>query len=242
METNSRKHSRWLMFAGIGFVVTIIMLLILGVAFGGLYKRKLSDIVGQPQISELTSIEVKKIKKVTFQKRNTSSCIEVIPDGIVRIYTVCGEELDSAYRLDQNRNINKLFKTLQEKDFKSKRFSDTDEVYQVTLETETGTEIFYIVIGSDDEGEELLEIIEDIQEDIPRPSPSWKGPSTSGDGSSPFPSTAPSVGQNPSASPSPTPTSGPVLTFTCEFTESGGSKRPYNVSNVICTSEPSPAP
>lgn len=241
MEESPKKGNRWLVVAGIGFATTIILLVIFGIAFGGSYRRTLSNFVEEPKISELTTTEVKKIKKVTFQKRNTSGCIEVTPDGIVRVYSVCGEELESADRLDEKKNINKLFQLLREKDFKSQKLSADDEVYEITVETETGTEIFYVVVGGGGNEEELLETLDDILEDIPIPSatPIQGQPSFSpfAPSNSPQTSNGQIIYPSPSASPS-----GYVETFTCEFSETRTKKKPVNVSNIICTSDPSPAP
>jgi hypothetical protein len=242
MEGSPKKANRWLLLAGIGFAITIIILAILGLALGANYRKTISGLVEEPKINEITSTEAKKVKKIIFQKRNSSGCIEVTPEGIVRVYQVCQEELESANRLVDPKNLIKLFKLVTEKTYKSQSFSDNDEVYQVILETNTGKEIFYIVVGGSDQGDELLDTLEDVIEDIPDPTPTSYI-------SSPSPRNSPAVSGSTSpsgsslffSSPSPSP-SGYVETFTCEFSESGGTAKPKNVSNVICTGDPSPAP
>jgi hypothetical protein len=241
MGENERKSSRILLYVGIGFAAVIVLLVVFGMAFGGSYRKTLSEILPQSQINNLSTTETKKVKKITFQKQNETGCIEVTPDGIVRVYTVCNEKLDSANRVTETRNINKLFQLVREKDYKTRDFSDSENAYKVIVETESGTEIFYIVVDEGNESEELLDTLNDIIEDIPKssptPSPIYPTPSSPGASQS----TQPASSQSPNPSPSPN-SSEIVETFTCDFTESGDPRKPYNVSNVICTGEPSPAP
>lgn len=242
MDGTPQKRQKWLYFAGIGFALTLILLLVLGIAFGVSYRKSLTNVVPEPQINEMTSLVGKKIKKVTFQKRYSSECIEVTADGIVRVYATCGKELNSADRLRDPKNIFKLYKLLTEKDYKSDSFTENDEVYLVTLETETGTQIFYFVADSKDTNiAELINTFNNILGDLPGASPTPNFALLSS--SSPQVSASLPPPSGTSFYPTPSPSGASLTqTFTCDFSDAKGTKKPMNVSNVICTGDPSPAP
>src|SRR3989344_8837826 len=89
---------------------TVVVVMRLGVA----YKGGLSSLTGQKLPEEVSLKKKKNIKKITVQKEGSTDCMEVTPDGIVKIYTTCGQNLDSANRLTDTKNILKLFKLISE--------------------------------------------------------------------------------------------------------------------------------
>lgn len=207
--------------------------------FGTAYRRGLATLT-QPLPEALTLKKKKIVSRITVKKSGESGCIEVTPDGIVRVYENCEGELTSAHRLIDPKNILKLFKLVSERDLEKSKKSG-DNVYELILDTESGKEVVYVIIDGGDG--EIIQAIENIKGDVPGPvatpaiSPAPQTPvATPPAGSSPQIVSSP----QPSATP---PTGGQTtIPFVCDFSETSDSKKPYRVSNVVCTTEPSPVP
>lgn len=233
-----QKKSYTLYILGGILVIVFISSVVVILEVGKRYKGGLSQFMNEQTSQRVHSIKKKQIRKITIKKRGESDCFSVTPDGVVRRFAECDDNLTDADRITNTKNILKLFKILSEIDltkYKEKR----DGAYELVIETEDGLETIYIDIGEDTG--EIIEIIEDIEEEIPASSPEpsiFESPSSSGQVS---PSPFASGGYY--ATPTPTPSGGFGQTsFTCEFTDAQGNRKPYNVSNIICSTEPSPIP
>lgn len=232
-----------IIFIGIGiFVIVVVIILIISIKFGGAYKGGLSNFSNEIQDQEIVLKKKKQVKRLSIRKKGDTSCMDITPDGVVRQYDVCGGELTDAERLSDSKNITRLFKFVSESDI-TKLQDSGEDVYEITIYTETGTEVIY-VSNSGTNGQagqivqEIILIIGDIHNPTPTPnsSGSYESPRSSSQLSSPHASGI--------TTPSPTPTSQPesLTPFICDYVESGSKKKPYNVSNVICSNEPTTAP
>lgn len=225
-----------LVIAGIGLTVWRI---------GQAYRLGISSFEAKKTTEELTLKKKKIISKITIKRQGEENCIEVTPDGIVRVYRECGtQELESANRLTNPKSVLKLFKLVSETDLSKLDTSGEGELYQLILETDEGTEVVYIVFSDDSPPviEEIIETIENVEEEIPDPTP-IPNPSAS---MQLFPSggaTSPPQASGVVVSPSPSATPGTggsqEVPFNCDYQETSQNK-PVNVSNTICTSEPVP--
>lgn len=212
--------------------------------FGSAIESRLGQIIPVPTSGNISDTPSKKVRRITVMDE-TGGCIEVTPDGAVRVYKVCGDELDTAYRPQDPKYILELFtkvKALNTKKYMTKPV--TGEYITLVIETDQGTETIYLP-GTDQSGgspDDIIHTIDNIVDDIPPPTPTpTLLPSAT-------PSHSPSV--SPTASPTnaltgtPTPTGLPQGPegdpFTCVFDDNGTGK-PYRVSNVVCSTEPIPA-
>lgn len=218
-------------------VVAVSVLIVLGV--GRIYRERITSLE-QTRSQELKLTKRAAIRKITIKKKDETGCMEVTPDGAVRVYESCGGKLVSATRLSDPRNILKLFQIVSEADVSMYRDSGA-AVFELVIETDSGTQTIFVTSGG---GEQVISTISQIQGDIPQPSPTVLLPQSSQiTVQSPYPS--PSVSSAVSSPPpnsSPPPTVGGSIPFTCDFYESGGQGKPYRVSNVVCSTEPSPVP
>lgn len=218
---------------------------ILGVRqFGAAIQSRLESLAPAQSSQTVTDKPSKRVRRITVLDE-LGGCIEVTPDGAVRVYKECGTELDNAYRPQDPKYILELFQKVRTLNT-SKYSTVPSEGTYITLvvETDQGTETIYIPgSGSGGSPEDIIKTIDNIIEEIPPPTPT---PTI-------VPSATPSL--TPSASPSPTqpgstwtptptttgaPSGPPGDPFTCVFEEDGTNK-PYRVSNVVCSTEPIPA-
>jgi hypothetical protein len=244
-----------LLFGAIFFIVTRI---------GTAYRKGLSQMTDQPAPGNATHNIKETITKITIRDKKSKGCTEVTPDGIIRIYEVCGTQLTDANRMNNPSNINRLFKLTGETVFTD---ADTSEaaIYDCTgsilaIETASGTKTVCLKSensqgggnggggsGSGGNGggvgpiQDIIDTIKKIIEDIP-PTPTITPPVQ-----------IPTPTIEPTGTPEPTlplmPGETPIITptpiipkpFTCNYyIDSTGKKRPYNVSNTICSDEPAP--
>ena len=223
------------------FIVIFIIVTLVIIKIGGAYKSGLLSIFPDKNSSELTSTKISKVKKITL-KDNLQNCIEVTSDGAVRVYKDCGKELTTAGRVADQTNILKLIKLLSQKDLSQylTRKSNTD--YELTVETDDQTITIYLPNDPGSPGQEIIDIIKDIENNLNSPSPFASSITVPNPSGYTYPSIVPSSGIFGSPYPSPTDQTTVAKPFVCDFTESGGGKKPVNVSNIICTSDQSPAP
>lgn len=216
--------------------VTVLVIFAIGKAYqGGL------GFLGNNAPQSVEVAPRKTIKKITIKKPDSLECLEVTPDGVVRAYTTCGEELSDAGRPADPTNVNKLVNLLRLRDLSKYKTRGPGAVYEIIIETDSGTETYYLPVDSgDDEVEEIIDVIEDIETSLtPSPTPQLNSPLPSVSSSLPPP------GSSPGSSPSSPPTGGGGTAdnpFICGFTETDQERKPVPVSNIICTSNPSPAP
>ncbi|MBI4065311.1 hypothetical protein HY409_02995 [Candidatus Gottesmanbacteria bacterium] len=238
------KHTT-LLLVGAFFVLTFMV--VIGTIFniGGAYKERIASFINPKEPEKMTIFKKKTVKKITIKKGNDRGCMEITPDGAVRVFSVCGQTLSLASRFPNPRHILQLFKLITEEDLDSYTQKSTGAIYQLTIETDTGTQTVYLVLSESDGGvgQTIISTIQIITGDIPRPS------STLGSTLTPTPTVvSESITLAPTGSlfiPTPTPTIGvseQTQTFTCGFNESGDKKKPFNISNIVCSTEPSPAP
>lgn len=221
------------------FILIVMLAGLVTWGIGNAYRGRILSLE-QPPPQEQELIKKASIRKITIKKRGETSCMEVTPDGVVRIYETCGGDLSDASRLTDPRNILKLFRIVSEADLEAYRNSG-EVLYELVIETDQGTHTIYVAGGGG--GEEIIDTIDQIGGDIPNPSPSvFSSGSPLPPGGTPEPS--PSVipgGPSPTPGSSSPPTGGDNP-FLCDFSDSGGQGKPYRVSNVVCSNEPSPAP
>ncbi len=225
---------------GAVFIVTLVGIIIYTILFGNAYKEGLDSFTNQNSSQEITSDKKKKIMRVTIKKEGETQCIKVTPDGIVRIYATCDEDLESVTRPSDPKNILNLLKILTEADLKKFQGGMTGNYYILTIETDTGTETIY-VSSTSDIGDDIIQTIEDIKEDLSSPIPRVSAEASPFSSANPLftPPASPLFSPLPSVLPSGEGSSQQV--FSCEF-DAQGNRKPFNISNIICSTEPTPVP
>lgn len=230
-----------IIFLGLALFLGILLFVILIVLnLGKNYEGGLSSIrASKPQ--EYTLTKKKNIKRIRIKRDTSNDCIEVTPDGVVRVFEDCSTEASGAHRLSDTKNIQRLFKLITEKDTLINQMPGVGRAYELTIESDEGTETIIIWVSDDaeDDGDDIIDTIDDILEEVPLPSPSAV-PSASG-GSSNTPGVSPTPGASTGfASPQPTPSIQPSpQPFTCGFSQ-GQPGKPFAVSNIICSDQPQP--
>lgn len=237
------QKSRFFYYAPLILVGIILAIYLSVLGIGKIYKSRLDEISGRNQPPEYKLKKNVEIRKVTMKKKGDSGCLEITPDAVVRKYSDCGNTLETANRLINPKNIFKLWKLLTEADLEKITGQDKGDVFELTIYTDSGTKTVYVLLEEDtpDELMEIIDTINDIIADIPlsTPSPETILPNPVS-GSSPAPSSSTIIYViQPSSSPVQNPDN--TQTFTCDFIEAGSKKKPANVSNVICSSDPVPA-
>lgn len=239
---NKMLVSRTVVIAAIAFVIIIVVITIVTINLGRAYKGGLASFINQNTTNEVKLKEKKEVKRITIKKRGQKTCMQVTPDGIVRIFNTCGGDLTDATRLPDPKHILELFKIVTETDLSKLPTTGKGEVYTLTIETDHGTETVFVVLNSGSPtGGQIGQIIQSVTGDLPQPAPSTTVfiPTPTAGGSiipvaSIFPGSSPGVQVTPSAN--------PAQTFSCGFSDVPGKKKPMNVSNVICSTQPSPIP
>lgn len=230
--------SLYIMFGILIIVVVVTVLVLIGV--GRAYQGGLASLIQTRH--ETVPAKKKQVKRITFQKSGENTCIEVTPDGVERIYNECGGTLSEARRPDDLRNIQLLFQALSLQDESLYTNTCKSECYIVTIDTDEGTQTLYIPVGGSGTGGSIGNLIEEIKNQsaaspTPVPGNAVVSPSP-GVSSSPAPTFYPGISPQPSSTPV---TSEEKGTFTCDFSE-GGTNKPYRVSGVVCSTEPTPVP
>lgn len=227
--------SFFLLFIGIVYVVSS-----LGKAYQSNITKYAPPVIKDQEISR----KIRKIvKKIILTRAGDTGCIELSADGAVRIYSTCGSTIVDAKRLFNAANMRRLFDKVADLSISDNQMKGTGSVYEVRVETDTGTEVYYVTLedfSTDTTG--LTKLVDQVLGDVPTPTPETPG-STPTSALSPTRTRTPTLGPSPTALP-PTPTP-PIPTgapFTCDFTDQGGPDKPYRISNTVCTSGPTPAP
>jgi len=232
-----------LILGGLGFCLVFVFIVVFSQQFGSMYKKGLESILPPPPEAPQTR-EKKHIRKITVIDRN-GGCMEMTSDGVVRSYATCGGDLTDANRLADPKNLLKLFEYASQVD-PSKYQQKGDHVITLVIETDTGTETLYIpVSGPGGTPDPIAQVIDLITRDLPQATPTPNGPSITPTptliGAQVVPTDTPMPTLLPWITPSPTLM--PVdQGFLCSFGQANANKRPYNVSNYICATEPSPHP
>jgi hypothetical protein len=247
----NKINNKAILIVGAVFILVIIILIFFLVKFGSIYKSGLTNLVDQNKATEYTLRKTKIIKKITTLNNQDKSCIEITPEGIVRIYEVCGEKLTSANRLKDPKNIIRLVNIISSTEISNPGNTCLETQYEILIETDTGQEkiCFDMENGRIQDGsnkgliEDINQIIRDIVADMPDNS------------SVPSNTVFPNSSSNSYYLPTPEPSNGSIITsplpsgsiqnlnpFTCEFSTNSGKRKPMNISNIICSNDPSPAP
>lgn len=233
MDKLLKGRGLWILGAIFVMVGLALVLVLLGI--GRAYQGGLKMFIRNGPEPTITSQKKKNIRKITLQRTGSDQCYEVTPDGVVRVFETCNGELTEAARLSDPKYILALFKRATEGTLPV--FKEGDVVYQLTIETDEGTETIQIVL--DDDSDTIIDTIENIIEGIADPSPTAipSGSSLF----SPYPSPSANPGSSVSPSPSADPQSSGVADqpFNCTFVENGQNK-PYRISNIVCSDEPQP--
>ena len=155
----------------VGGILTAVMVGAMMVIFaiGKAYQKGLTNFQNNTPTQEVTTREKKTIRKITLQKEGETGCTEITFDGIVRTYDTCNEKLSDANRLTNLKNVFKLFKLVSEEDLSKYKNKTGDTLYTITVETDTGTQIYYLVSNAGTGGE-IIKTVNDIKDDAPHPS------------------------------------------------------------------------
>jgi hypothetical protein len=244
---------------GIVLIVLLVVIIIIVTRIGGVYKKGINQLSDQPLPGQATHITKEKINRITVKNGKDNGCTEMTSDGIVRVYSACGSQLVSANRMSNPANILRLFKLVGESEFaQSDNPISTCTGYIMTIETESKKHsVCMDNIKPDDTNggsggigsgggsgggspiDDIIDTIKKIIDDIP-PTPTIapyiNSPTPSPDIlNTPIP-TVPFI---PGDLPTSTPTIVVLKPFTCGYTvDANGKKRPYNVSNIICSELP----
>jgi hypothetical protein len=243
---------------GLAFIVLLVVIVFVALKIGSAYRSGINKLSDQPSPGNVTHTTKEKIRKLTLKNGNNKGCIEITPDGIVKVYEICGEKLSDSNRLSDTKNIIRLFKIVDETEFSAS--SSTNEAvnncinYVLTIQTDNGEK--NICLENEQGGSsngttngggnngivgDIIKTIEDIINDIPptptvtdnpyQPTPTAEATTT----------IEPTESIQPGEFTTPTPTVVVQKPFTCDYVvDSTGKKRPFNVSNILCSSEPAP--
>lgn len=243
------RANQWRILLVAGGVLVVLIVLIVSILrfIGGRYQSRIEDI--KIPLRKDTVFEVKRrvVRQVVIRSQGETGCIEVNPDGAVRVYSDCEtKKLAATERELDTKFIRQLFEHYAQSERDEEKVVRTSG-YVVRVTTDSGVVTYYVPFASDDGIESsvglldtISEIIEKIIEDAPEPTPTTVYVSPTVPVVTPTSQLAPSPTSGVVSSPTPTPTAAPKP-FSCEFSENDP-KKPYRVSQVVCTSEPTPMP
>jgi hypothetical protein len=128
-----RRHL--IVIAGIGLAIVMIVTALVLRQIGSAYGRgiHLSGASGKSEPAVIAKNA--RVRKIIVKKNNTGECVEVTPDGVVRIFATCDEGLTDTFRSTDTRAVQKLFTFVSEYGSRQKAEGSTE----VTVELEDGT-------------------------------------------------------------------------------------------------------
>jgi hypothetical protein len=225
------------------FAVAVVFLLavILLKSIGSRYSSGLSALLPNTVDAPPELQDKRRLRKITIEQED--GCIEVSSEGVVRQYTECGGTLVDTNRLFDPKRIIELFEYTSRLDPEKYKTPPLSVPYiRLVVESDTGTQVLYVPVGSGPDS--ISDTVKLIIGDLPQPTQTPAAtliPTPTLPGTTPLPTLQPSptipFGLTP------TPTFVPQNTprpFTCGYTVDGSDKRPYNVTNVICSTQPTP--
>lgn len=208
-------------------------------------QRGLSTIqtIELQQTESISLNEKKRLRRITVQDEETGECLDITNDGVVRRYETCDGQLKDVTRLFDPKRIIFLFEYTSRIDPNKYKEKPQVPYVKLILHTDEGSQIVYVPVT--DEPESISELIDLIEGDLPQPTPTiilpTINPTPTVPGTTIVPSMTPSPTLFPGLTPTPVPT-GAQQPFSCGYSDQPTDTRPYNVSNYICSTEPSPAP
>jgi hypothetical protein len=231
----------------IGSLIIMVLLIIVVLSrFGAAYERGLSSVLQNQQPQQLSqTVKRKNVRKVTVLTSD-AGCMEVTPDGVVRMFKTCGTDLSGAARLTNTRDIQRLFRLTTENDLSMYQSKPSGAYTTIIIHSDDGDQTVYIPHGGQGPtppAGEIIIIIDQIGGDIPslKPRPT-SGPTPTnlppGVTQTPTPTAEIVFGDTPTPTPSITLTEQP---FSCDFS-ADSKNRPVTVSNTLCSSAPTPGP
>jgi len=246
------KKMRGIIVLAIGVFILIFLLIFFVLRrFGTQYNQGLTSLT-QTNNQNVGVRKSRLVRKVTiFQDENTASCLEVTPDGVVRSFETCGGEPTDINRLSNPKNIFELIRVASQIDVSLYMEKPTVPFVTLVIESDEGSVTVYIPTGGSggsggggDGG--VGDIIDNIIGDLPQPTatpgPFVPTPTPTMGGVSFTPTPSPLISSTPGPSPTPSPTPEVDNPFLCGFSEGSTGVKPLNVSNYICSTEPSPPP
>ncbi len=239
-----RIRSIYLLFFFLILVVVFFLLYSILQYYGKKHDQGLERLLVRPSDPPATQ-NVRSIRRITVIQENDDSCLDILPNGVVQRYETCGGEMKDAYRAPDPKYILRLMQLASQIDLAEHQRYPSGRYLTIVVETDEGTHTLYIPI--EEENNDIATLIRQIQEDIPQHTPMptvFTNTPTPTQGMSITSTPTVSLSITPGSSPTVRPTPSDIVDnpFTCGYFEETGRQRPYNVSNFICTTEPSPAP
>lgn len=220
----------------------VIMYITTRIARG--YREEIATVESVPPPKDVSTVQTTRVRKITVKKPGDGDgCTEISNDGSVLVYETCGENLATANRLNNTDLVWKIMKSVT-----AAKGSPAAEPgsYQLTVELDNGS-TYTIYINPGDTGhspvdQEVIRIITDITDSLPTPVPTNQ-PSVISPSDTPiiYVTLTPTPFLINLISPTTIPTgpAGPKGSFTCNFFDTGtGGRKPYRVSNVVCSDDP----
>lgn len=245
------NSSKQITTAIIIFAIVLFILVLVVFWFGKKYRSNISSYENPNIQSNINLEKATDITSITFQKEGEPGCIEVTPDGQVKIFTTCGKDLETAYRTTNNRNINRLFELIKSGKLSTVKF---DGAMELSVNTNKGRITYYIKPSDTSNNgnpnskpidDQIIIIIDTIIDDKPENTPTPTNvPDVSPTDTYSSPTPSQYIYFYNTATPTPREETEQQIenSFVCDFTTTDGSKKPYRVSNVVCTNEPQIAP
>lgn len=236
------------------FLTVIMTVFVILYLVGRTYQTRIASVSEQKQPQPMEHTVREEITKITV-KNTSNDCIEFTRDGAARTLVDCGEEIASAQRLTDTRSLNRMFKIIAETNFTAVPSYQSDQEcdgYIITIYTISGFNTVCLSPYPDNQGnqtynqftqviDDIVDIIDDVIAQL-EPTPTILMPTPTGTIptvhylSTPTPTLPVGIG-----TPTPTVTGTPISAFICDYTE-GSTKKPYSISNIICSSGPTPGP
>ncbi|MCX8009075.1 MAG: hypothetical protein N3A54_05260 [Patescibacteria group bacterium] len=234
------KAQKFYIFIACCLLFSFFLLYFLLRYFGKRYDQGLESLVQTSYDAPFTR-KGKTVRKITILQED-GGCMDVSSNGVVQVYEECGGDPSVAHRVSDPKFVLRLIQRVSEIDGSKFKEGSSGAYLTLIIETEDGTETIFIPIGDN----EISKTIDLIKGQLPQPTPTSdphaQTPTPTMGGVSHTPTSTPSV--FPSPGPSPTPnqnsTGSEDNPFTCGYGETQGGSRPYNISNIICSTEPSP--
>lgn len=238
-----KNRSALLVVASLAFGIIVIFLYVGLQRVGKTYQQGLSNVtttINQPSAGK----DVRKVRRILVQQ-DDGSCLEMTPDGIVRTLDSCAGQAKDVNRLADPKHLLTLFQYASQIDVEKFSSKPTEGTYTtLIIQTDKGTFTVYVpTTPGSGPGDGTIEgVIDLITGDLPQPThtpiPGQPTATPTPFGATPPPSATPTLIVF--GSPTPTPSYPPPFPFLCDFSDSTTKKKPYYVSGVICSSQPTP--